>query len=76
MSKKLFLCTCVDSGCGLEEKTFDVYVVAEDANQAGDLAIKKVRDIGYRYTNYTKEIKLIAGEEHYKASHPLIVHPG
>lgn len=67
----LYLVTC----CGgwNNEKTYDVYVIASDAEKASQMALKKMRDLNYYYTSFVNEVRLIASTETYRANKILVM---
>lgn len=68
---KLYLVTC--SGGWNSMSSIDVYVIASDETTAGNMAIRKMRELSYTYTSFVSEIKLIAATETYLARQILIM---
>ena len=68
---KLYLVTC--NGGWNHEKTFDVYVLALNADQASDMALKKMRELNYYYTDFVSKIELIAATDNYRANSLIVI---
>ena len=68
---KLYLVTC--NGGWNHEKTFEVYVLALHPNQASDMALAKMRELNYLYTDFVSKVEFIASTDHYRANGLIII---
>lgn len=67
----LYFVTC--NGGWDNSSTFSVYVMALDPEKASEMALRKMRELGYAYTSFVGEIKLIAATETYRANKILVM---
>ena len=61
----LYIVTC--NGGWDNQRTIDVYVLAEDPKKAEEFALMKMRELEYPYTAFVSRIDFIASTENYKS---------
>lgn len=52
--------------CHAKGSSKKVYVVAESPNEAQEKALRKMSQIGWKYTNWAGTVEVIAHEDHYR----------
>ncbi len=71
-TRNLYKVRCVSEVAG-GQQSLDVYMVAEGPSKAQDAALDKMRELDYRYTDFTDCIELIASEDQCRAGCILVV---
>jgi len=61
---KLYLVTCVAKSLYRIEK-LAVYVVAPEPTIAMNKALKKMKELNYRYTDWVESVELLAGPQYH-----------
>jgi len=69
---KLYKVTCAHR-LNYSKDFFDVFVVGDNPNQVGMLALEKMRELKYKYDSYISNIELLADERQYDSPGMLIV---
>lgn len=70
---KLYKVTCISKSSYGENKEYDIFIIATDPTVAENLAIKKMRDLRYMYSDGISIIEEVASEELYAPSALLCI---